>query len=61
MRDHELYATILGLTAPWTVERVEVDVPGGAVHVWLASSRKGGGLVDAPGRWLVGANTENPH
>jgi transposase len=31
-----LYATILGLTAPWTVERVDVDVPGGAVHVWLA-------------------------
>jgi transposase len=31
----ELYATILGVTAPWTVERVEVDVPGGAVHVWL--------------------------
>jgi hypothetical protein len=23
--------------------------------------RKGGGLVDAPGRGLVGANTENPH
>ena len=36
MRDDELYATILGLTAPWTVERVDVDVPGGAVHVWLA-------------------------
>jgi transposase len=35
MRDHELYATILGLAAPWTVERVEVDVAGGAVHVWL--------------------------
>jgi transposase len=36
MRDHELYATMLGLTAPWAVERVEVDVPGGVVHVWLA-------------------------
>ena len=35
MRDHELYAAILGLTAPWTVHRVEVDVPGGAVHVWV--------------------------
>jgi transposase len=35
MRDHELYATILGLTAPWAVARVEVDVAGGAVHVWL--------------------------
>src|SRR6266699_3891738 len=27
MRDHELYATILGVQAPWT---------GGAVDVWLA-------------------------
>src|SRR5260370_34379583 len=36
MRDHELYATILGVQAPWTVERVDVDVAGGAVHVWLA-------------------------
>jgi hypothetical protein len=25
------------------------------------SLRKGGGLVVAPGRGLVGANTENPH
>src|SRR5712664_4722668 len=35
MRDRELYATILGVEAPWTVERVELDVAGGAVHVWL--------------------------
>src|SRR5207244_4292483 len=35
MRDRELYATILGVQAPWTVERVELDVAGGAVHVWL--------------------------
>jgi transposase len=31
----ELYATILGVTVPWTVDRVEADVAGGAVHVWL--------------------------
>jgi transposase len=36
MRDRDLYATILGVHAPWTVERVELDVTGGAVHVWLA-------------------------
>src|SRR5436190_13041150 len=36
MRDHELYATILGVQAPWRVERVELDGPGGAVHGWLA-------------------------
>src|SRR5207253_7998060 len=35
MRDREVYATILGVQAPWTVERVELDVAGGAVHVWL--------------------------
>ena len=35
MRDCELYATILGVQAPWTVDRVDVDVAGGAVHVWL--------------------------
>jgi transposase len=42
----ELYATILGVTAPWTVERVEVDVAGGAVHVWLA--RAEGALAPCP-------------
>ena len=47
MRDHELYATILGLTAPWTVERVDVDVTGGAVHVWLA--RTDGAPAQCPG------------
>jgi len=47
MRDHELYATILGVRAPWTVERVDVDVAGGAVHVWLA--RLEGGPVPCPG------------
>src|SRR5947209_7733109 len=26
MRDRELYATILGVTAPWTVDRVDLDV-----------------------------------
>jgi len=38
MRDRELYATILGVTAPWTVDRVDLDVAGGAVHVWLGRS-----------------------
>src|SRR5947199_9444364 len=36
MRDRELYATILGVQTPWRVERVELDVASGAVHVWLA-------------------------
>jgi transposase len=46
MRDRELYATILGLEAPWSVERVEVDLPGGAVHVWLG--RAEGIRVECP-------------
>jgi transposase len=46
MRDHELYATILGVQAPWRVERVELDVPGGAVHVWLA--RDGSAAAECP-------------
>jgi transposase len=33
MRDIELYATILGLTPPWKVAGVEVDVPGEQVTV----------------------------
>ena len=46
MRDRELYATILGLQAPWTVERVEVDLEGNAVHVWL--TREAGAGVECP-------------
>jgi transposase len=46
MRDRELYATILGLAAPWTVERVELDLAGNAVHVWL--QREDGATVECP-------------
>src|SRR2546427_8374104 len=46
MRDRELYETILGLQRPWTVERVEVSLEGGAVHVWLA--RDEGAPVECP-------------
>jgi transposase len=46
MRDRELYATILGLQAPWTVERVEVDLEGNAVHVWLG--REEGAALACP-------------
>ena len=46
MRDRELYATILGLQAPWTVERVEVDLERNAVHVWLR--RDEGTAVECP-------------
>jgi hypothetical protein len=35
--DHRpLYATILGIGAPWEVVRPELDDAAKAVHVWLA-------------------------
>jgi hypothetical protein len=47
----ELYATILGVTAPWTVERVEVDVGGGAVHVSRAMRSASPGRSPASRPW----------
>jgi transposase len=35
MDDRTLYATILGITPPWDVVRVELDDTAKAVHVWL--------------------------
>jgi transposase len=35
MDDRTLYATILGIGAPWDVVRVELDDAAKAVHVWL--------------------------
>lgn len=40
MDDRSLYATILGLEAPWVVDRVELREAEHAVHVWV---------VEAPG------------
>jgi hypothetical protein len=34
--DKSLYAAILGLTAPWGVEKVELRLEDGEVHVWVA-------------------------
>lgn len=35
MDDRTLYATILGITAPWDVARVELEDAATTVHVWL--------------------------
>jgi transposase len=35
MDDRTLYATILGIAAPWDVARVQLDDTAKAVHVWL--------------------------
>ena len=35
MQDHELYRRILGIEAPWQVERVELKLKDGEVHVYL--------------------------
>jgi hypothetical protein len=36
MQDCELYGRILGIAAPWRVERVELQLKQGEVHVYLA-------------------------
>lgn len=36
MDDRALYATILGLTEPWDVERVELRPEEKAVHIWVS-------------------------
>ena len=35
MRDTELYRHLLGLVAPWEVDRVELSVADGRVDVWV--------------------------
>jgi transposase len=35
MQDHELYRRILGIEAPWQVDRVELKLTAGEVHVYL--------------------------
>src|ERR1700751_2152845 len=41
MQDRELYRQILGIEAPWSVERVEVKVAEGEVHVYLEHQETG--------------------
>ena len=40
MQDSELYGRILGISAPWRVERVELQLKQGEVHVYLAHEDK---------------------
>jgi transposase len=40
MQDCELYGRILGIAAPWRVERVELQLKQGEVHVYLAHENK---------------------
>lgn len=44
MRDTEVYRNLLGLVAPWEVDRVELSVEDGRVDVWLTS------ITSTPGR-----------
>jgi len=41
MQDRELYRQILGIEAPWWVERVELKVAEGEVHVYLEHQEMG--------------------
>jgi transposase len=40
MRDTELYQQLLGLAAPWTVQRVQLSVAEGRVDVWVDHPRQ---------------------
>jgi transposase len=40
MQDRELYRQILGIETPWLVERVELKLAGGEVHVYLEHQEK---------------------
>ena len=40
MRDTELYRQLLGLVAPWVVNRVELSVTDGRVDVWAGHPRR---------------------
>ena len=44
MESVELYRQLLGLTAPWTVERVELDVERQRVEVHVGHTHLGSGL-----------------
>lgn len=35
MKDQQLYQQILGLTAPWSVANVDLQLDEDVVHVWL--------------------------
>ena len=41
MQDRELYRQILGIETPWLVERVELKLAGGEVHVYLEHQEMG--------------------
>ena len=42
MQDCELYGRILGIAAPWRVERVELQLKQGEVHVYLGETSEDG-------------------
>ncbi len=40
MDERALYSAILGVTAPWTVEKVDLRLGEGEIHVWVALPEK---------------------
>ena len=49
MRDTELYQQLLGLAAPWTVDRVELSVTDRRVDVWVGHPQRHQFLCPQPG------------
>jgi hypothetical protein len=46
MRDTDLYRQVLALEKPWTVERVDLDVAGHRVDIWV--EHKSGAVWNCP-------------
>ncbi len=40
MQDRNLYAQILGIERPWNVDRVELQLEKGAVHIYLTQAEE---------------------
>jgi transposase len=50
MQDRQLYAQILGIASPWFVERVELKLQEGEVHVYLSHESSATWLCPECGR-----------
>ena len=74
MQDRELYRRILGIESPWYVERVDLQLGEGEVHVYLeheegrnwvcpecgAEAKPGGARVAPPGHLPVPDDSARP-
>src|SRR3990170_8477188 len=53
MRDTQLYQQVLGLTEPWSVDRVELKIDEGRVDIWVKHVPGHVWACPACGQWLT--------